>query len=99
MKWPVGLGVSIGAMRAAFQLSVVGIDFDVDVRQSRDVGQLSLVVGGRFWFVRDDDRKNPKVARPQAPQMEISDVVALRLEPVADQHGSAQRRAEPQPPT
>ncbi len=68
---------------------MVGIDLDVDVRQSLDIGQLGLVVGGRLRLVRDDDRKNPKVTRPQVPQMEIGDAIALGLEPVADQHGCA----------
>jgi hypothetical protein len=66
-------------MRAAFDLGVVGIDFDVHVRQSLDISELGLVVGGRSWLGGDDDRTNP-------------DTSALALEPVSDQHGAGTAR-------
>jgi hypothetical protein len=74
----VGLGVSIGAMSAAFHLTlrVVGIDFDVDLRQSLDVDRLGIVVGG-FGLFATTTARTPRVARPEAAQMEIGDVVAL----------------------
>ena len=52
---------------------------DGQVRQRREAGETDPIIVGLPWFRRDDRNNRPEVARPQAPEVEIGELVAIAL--------------------
>ena len=52
---------------------------DGQMRQRREAGETAPIIVGLPWFRRDDRDNRPEVARPQAPEVEIGELVAITL--------------------
>src|ERR1700722_19758221 len=52
---------------------------DGQMRQRREARERAPVIVGLPWFRRDDRNNRPEVARPQAPEVEIGELVAITL--------------------